>query len=245
MSCLNCGNPVTIRAHLIPRVFCKEVMVGKSHAAMVLESGDFTISQSGVWDDSILCACCDNILGVHENYAHKVFSALRSRGSDMAWEPKVFDGVECNRLIRCICGILYKYSITCKYKGQISLGRYQKKCQDIAFSSVPISSDIDAFAFRPIRYAGDDGVFTYRAPQADRKYGLNMYRMMIGGMILFVKLDKRPIVDTITSTLLMRNSSDFIYRESPAQVFEEFHIPKSLVNSKGRLSTYLDKIDPR
>jgi len=219
-------------------------MVGKSHAAQVTDSGHFRVSQSGLWDDSILCSRCDNLLGKSENYAHKVFTSVREHGSDKVWQRKAVDGVNCDTLMRFFCGILYKFSITSCNNGQISLGPYQQVCRDIAFFNTTIPPDVDAFVFRPIRYVGDDQVFVYRTPLPDRYNGINHFRMMIGGMLIFVKLDKRPIVERIIAETLVRNAPTFIYLIAQAQDFEEFRIPERLIKSQQKLSDYLDNIGP-
>ena len=79
MACIRCGNPKTIKAHLIPQVFCKEVRLGNSFATMVKDSGEFSLTQSGVFDKNILCEDCDGELGKNEKYAAEVFRLIRKK----------------------------------------------------------------------------------------------------------------------------------------------------------------------
>lgn len=79
MACIKCGKKETIKAHLIPKVFCREIQVGKMHAAGVINSNKFTPTQSGVFDKQILCAKCDGELGELENYAAKTFRIIRKK----------------------------------------------------------------------------------------------------------------------------------------------------------------------
>ena len=164
MACANCGDPDTIKAHLIPRVFCVEVQEGKSHAAQLAESGDYRISQSGIWDASILCANCDGKLGELEDYAHQVFKAVRNHPTGSTFQVEVIDDVDNERILRFCAGISYKYSLTDRAKGKIALGRYQEVCRRIALNGDDIPASFDAFIFRPIRFSNDSGLFAYRAP---------------------------------------------------------------------------------
>lgn len=79
MPCIRCGNLITIKAHLLPQVFCKEVKVGASFATMVKESGEFSLTQSGVFDKNILCEECDGKLGKNEKYAAELFRLIRKK----------------------------------------------------------------------------------------------------------------------------------------------------------------------
>lgn len=242
MPCKNCGNDKTIRAHLIPKVFCKQIQLGNSHATQVGLNGDFKVSQSGLWDDSILCTECDNKLGALENYAHKVFSVIRTYGSEKPGASKAVDGVDCTVILRFCAALLYKFSITKPERGRIRLGRYQEMCRDTAFGNQSIPEEIDAFAFRPIRYARDAEVFAYRAPSPDRKHRINLYRFMIGGMLIFVKLDKRPFPDSRLRDYMLKGAKSFTYLIVPAQGLEEYRIPQRVIAENEGLSMYLDKV---
>jgi len=240
-ACLNCGKAPTIKAHLIPRVFCREVQKGKSHAANVLANGSFVVSQSGMWDAKILCGTCDKHIGCLEEYAHKVFSAVRTNGSHEIGSSKIIDNANPEKLLRFAAALLYKYSITTPEKGQIDLGPYQQVCREMAFTECAIPPEVDGFALRLVRKSGDSGVFAYRAPTPDDSHGVGMFRFMVGGMLIFVKLDEKPLPTTKLTPYSMRDSVGFVYIVAPATTFEEFYIPKDWVKSNSRLSDFLEK----
>ena len=123
--CKNCGASPTIKAHLIPRMFCRDVQIGKSHAAQVLPNDTFVVSQSGLWDSGILCAACDSKIGELENYANTVFSTIRNHGSSGSSSYKIVDGVNCSKLLRFCAAILYKFSVTRPEYGQIDIGIFK------------------------------------------------------------------------------------------------------------------------
>lgn len=242
MPCANCGNPETIRAHLIPKVFCRQIQEGKSHAAQVTESGNFRPSQSGIWDRSILCSECDNKLGELENYAHHVFSAIRKSGSDVPWKTKAVDGVENEKILRFCSAILYKYSLTDEKKGRINLQGSQEVCRSIAFGECTIPDEFNAFLWRPVRYPYDTGQFAYRAPLPDDLHGVKLYRMMLGGMLIFVKIDQKEIPIAELKKLLIRRKKSLLYLTVPAQGLEEYQVPNKIIAENESLSRYLDRV---
>ena len=243
MSCRHCGAEKTIKAHLVPRVFCKQVQTGKSHAALVAKNGEFKVSQSGVWDAGILCAPCDGVLGEYENYVHKVSESIRDDSSGVPGKCRIVDGADTTIVLKFCSGILYKYSLTSKQNGRIELGRYQDVLREFLFDDMPAAPDeLDAFIFRPLRYPQDKGLFAYRAPSPDRKHGVNTYRMMMGGLVFFVRLDRRELPDKNVTKLLIKNCNGMPYLTTPAIGLEEFEMARDSFKTNQRLSGYLDRI---
>ena len=63
-TCLACGATSTIRAHLIPQAFAREIRDGDQTFAMTKGmTAAFRPIQNGLFDDTILCRECDNRLG--------------------------------------------------------------------------------------------------------------------------------------------------------------------------------------
>ena len=243
MACSNCGEPDTIKAHLIPKVFCQQIQDGTSHAAQVTESGEFRKSQSGLWDRTILCAECDNRLGELENYAHQVFAAVRDQGSEVPWKGKRIDGADNKKILRFCAAILYKYSLTDDAKGQIDLGFYKEVCRSVAFGETGIHSDLDAFFWRPLRFPYDSGQFIYRAPFLAHSQTVDLYRMMMGGMLIFVKLDKSEAPELGTRKFMIKGKESFVYLTVPAQGLEEYETTKRIIEENKYLSDYLGRME--
>ncbi|TWT80554.1 hypothetical protein CA13_19990 [Planctomycetes bacterium CA13] len=241
MACLHCSHPKTIKAHLIPRAFATQVQTGKSHA-VVKPTGVYRTTQSGIWDPEILCENCDGVLGTYENYALQVSNAIRKHGSDKPFATKVVDGANVDTILRFAAGILYKYSLTHRSNGKIDLGRYQAVLEQFVFDSEEsVPCGLDAILFRPIRFCNDDAVCVYGAPKQDRQAGVNIYRMMLGGLIYFVKLDKRDFNDDTMRRLAVSGKTGLIYCTTPTDRWEEFSIPRNQIATSERLSTYLER----
>ncbi|NVJ18994.1 hypothetical protein [Myxococcus sp. AM010] len=243
MPCLVCGAVKTIKAHLIPRTFALEVQVGKAHA-VVRESGEYEDTQSGIWNRDILCGACDNEIGKLEGGAKQSLDALRAAAVGKPLGVHRLAGVAGDDIIRFLAALLWKYASTKPSQGRIELGPYKAILENIAFRGAPIPSSVNAVGFRPLRAQNDDGVFAYRAPKPDRKGGVNTMRLMVGGVVFFVKVDKKTPRDDAFREGGMAGQTDLPYWLAPASMFEEFTVGRDLVN-RGELSLFLDRQEGR
>jgi len=243
MSCVRCGEKKTIKAHLIPQVFCKEVQVGKAHATGVGEDGKFHVTQSGTFDKEILCAKCDGILEKLEDYTAKILRLIRENSIGLQIGPKVVSGIENEKILRFCAGILWKYSITKEEYGKIDLYGFQDEVYRIAYSEQEIPEWFNVAMFRLQTHPNDSGVFAYRAPLIDRKNRVRLYRFMLGGCLFFVKVHRKKMRDDPMPDLWLNGESTFKYCLFPAQKFEEFNMSKELAYNTESLSKFLDKQD--
>ena len=243
MACIRCNEQKTIKAHLIPQVFCKEVQVGKAHATGVREDGKFYVTQSGTFDKDILCAQCDGILGKLEEHAARVLKGIRENSIGLSIGAKIVQGVDNEKILRFCAGILWKYSITQEEYGKISLFGFQDEIQRIAYSEQDIPDWFDVAVFRLQTHSNDSGVFAYRAPLIDRKNRVRLYRFMLGGCLFFVKVHRKKMRDDPLTDLWLNGESTFKFCLFPAQKFEEFSISQELAYNTESLSAFLDKQD--
>lgn len=241
MSCMICGRVPTIKSHLIPKTLAREVQVGKAHA-YARNSDDFDHTQSGIYERNILCKDCDNELGKWENIAAKAFRQIREESKDDPLGEHKLKDVSGDEILRFIAGLLWKYSVASKDNGRIDLGPYQDLMKGLAFSLQQVPNSIDALVCRLRRHEGDDDVFAYRAPKPDRQEGVNGYRVLVGGMFIFVKTDKQTPRGGALERSAMRGKSDLPYVLLRAQDFEEYRLSAELAH-EGRLSDFLDKQD--
>ncbi|MBC2771064.1 hypothetical protein [Pusillimonas minor] len=239
-SCLVCGSMPTIKSHLIPRAMAREVQVGKAHA-VAFKPGKFSYTQSGLYEQNILCAACDNKLGLAEKLAIQTFRRIRKEAKALPVGEYLLSGIAGDSILRFICGVLWKYSVASKENGRIALGRYQDILQKTAFTSIDVPSGVDAILCRLKRHKDDDEVFAYRAPSPDRKEGVNGYRLLVGGIFIFLKLDRQIPARGALARASIRNRPDLPYVVLHAEDFEEYKLPSKLINNDGRLSSFLDK----
>jgi hypothetical protein len=130
-------------------------------------------------------------------------------------------------ILRFCCGVLWKYSIASEEKGRIDLGPYQDVAQSVAFSEIDVPTTIDAVLIRLKRFHDDDDVFAYRAPKPDRQEGVNGYRMLVGGVFIFLKIDKQNPSTGALKRGSIRGREDLPYavmpscRHKPSKSFDQ------------------------
>lgn len=239
MTCLICGATPTIKSHLIPKAFAREVQVGKAHA-LAKGSGGYDYTQSGIFEKNILCKNCDNSLGSLENIAVQTFRKIRQAAKDSPIGQYLLAGVSGDDILRFAAGILWKYSVCSEKNGRIDLGPYRQVFKDIAFGKGPVPANVDALLFRLKTHEQDDGVFAYRTPKSDRQEGVNGYRMLVGGMFIFIKTDKQTPKSQAHVLGSVRGKTDLPYVVLPAQKFEEFSKSRRLALADP-ISGFLDK----
>lgn len=245
MNCLVCGASPTIRSHLIPRVMAVEVQVGVAHAVTSPSTKDFQQSQSGHVDRNILCSSCDSSIGLFEGSTARAFRSLRTAGMGAQDGVLVTADQSSDVALRFYAALLWKYSVTRRDLGQINLGPYRSELEKIAFKGAPIQAFFDAALFRLRLAPNDDSIFAYRAPILDRQDGLNVYRVLAGGVLAIIKVDRRPWGDTPLKSISLGRGTYTRALVMAAQGFEEFQIPQHLVHSQSRLSAFLDRQDAR
>lgn len=241
MPCLRCGAQKTINAHLIARVFAREVQIGKAHAAGIRPDGRFRLSQSGLYDSQILCGPCDGQLGKLDDYAARTFRHVRRKASGQPPGVLELSGVNSTMLLRFYASVLWRYSIARPDLGRIDLGDHQDSVKCFAFAEIPTDPHIDAFLLRLKRYTGDDGVFAYRAPMPDIKRDTKLFRIMVGGILAIVRVDERPLIDPAVAQLWLSAAPPVRVLIGPAQLFEEFREPKRLIDSTAKLDQFLER----
>jgi hypothetical protein len=77
VNCLVCGGSPTIKAHLIPQAFTKEVRENDTDLAIVSPHGNSRVAKNGFFDPQLLCKTCDGQLGAHEKFAVEGLRRLR------------------------------------------------------------------------------------------------------------------------------------------------------------------------
>lgn len=218
----------------------REVQVGKAHA-VTREPDRFSYTQSGLYEQNILCAACDSKLGSMENVAAQAFRKIRKTAKTLSFGEYLLNGVTGDSILRFVCGVLWKYSVASQENGRIELGRYKDILRDVAFSSINVPPEVDALLLRLKRGQSDDEVFAYRAPKPDRKEGVNGYRILVGGMFIFAKLDRQTPRGGALARASIRSKPDLPYAVVRGQDFEEYRLSAKLANSDGRLSKFLDQ----
>jgi hypothetical protein len=188
----NCENRKLIEAHIIPKGFGRLIR-GEGPNVKIQASGVAQANpQLGDYDPSILCADCDNALGLDDEYALKVCREFDTKIGDQRELFEIND-VDCQRFARFILAVLWRASISKrKTFSSVSLGPYENAARDIVFGRRPLS-DLRAFEVFVSRFKSDhfDPSGAYYYPTRFKFDGLNTYTMCLAGFRVLAKLDNR------------------------------------------------------
>lgn len=240
MACLVCGAEKTVKAHLIPQAFAREVRgEDKNHALTNRDISSFQPSQNGRYDDTILCATCDNRLGMDEKYAFETLAAIRKAAPHIVNRRFAVEGISGDRLLRFAAGIVWKYALTKTHYGRIEIGPYAAKLRELLFGDGPGSPAIDAFLMK--LHTGDDEPYFYRAPSPERYEGLNFVRFSVGGFIFLLKLDQRS-APSLPHSAWLRGNSNISIPAMPFDNIEEGRMVLGARRGNERLDAYLEKV---
>lgn len=251
-SCRICGEGPTIKAHLIPESFVKEIQVSKTSGEQHLilnADGTTRRSPTGWFDPDILCGPCDNKLGVYENQALQLFRRLRyvKIGKKVGTESTIREGAypfrvrNTDELIRFACGILWKYGSTApSTSGYITLGPYRDLLADICFHEHAIPPSIDVAIERDLTSfaAFDDptDVYYYRNPSMGMRGGRRMAWFSVAGFIVYVRLDSDGASPHLQSRFWMRGKKQLHFRAAMSSLDENADLHSSIPRLKANLN---------
>jgi hypothetical protein len=206
---------------------------------MAVTNGDlsgFQPSQNGRYDDSILCAQCDNVLGKDEKYAFETLAKIRD-GFGNRGSHQVVAGLDGDRLFRCATGVAWKFALTKEHYGRIEIGPYADTLRRILFYQSE-ALHVDAFMMR--FHDGTSEARFFRAPQPGRYGSVNFIRLGLGGFIFLIKIDKRP-ANNVPREAWLRGKGDVLVPLMPANFLEEGKLLRNIDGKNRKLASFLSR----
>lgn len=239
MGCLVCGREPTIRAHLIPACFARNIRGATPDIAVTKGASDsFFAVKTGKFDRKILCEPCDGILGSYEKYAYETLTKLRLDTAHLINTHHTAGDFDADKFIRFCAGIAWKYSVTREEYGRLEIGPYNGTLREVAFNASPIPQSLDALLFR--LHTGDDDVYFYREPKLDRQLGVNIVRFSVGQFVVFLKLDKRR-PDDEKRYHWIRKGGPLQFPVLPHNTFEEGRVYLDFMRGNNRVHSFLHR----
>lgn len=235
--CIACGATPTIRAHLIPQAFARQIRDGDQTFALTKGmTTTFRPSQNGVFDESILCRECDNRLSANEKYAFETFNTLRKATTSKFNTHVRASPILGDRLIRFAAGISWKFCTTKPEYGRIDIGSYAEVLKKIALDEATIPTSIDMIMVRLKALQYEHHFF--RAPKPDRQHGVNFVRLTLGAFLMFLKIDKRKSPKISLPEIWLRGRSEVVFPVLPMDIFEEGRFIKEAWQQDERLLNF-------
>ncbi|MBM7324815.1 hypothetical protein JS562_17130 [Agrobacterium sp. S2] len=204
--CRICGDSPTIKSHLIPQGFVKEIFFhpkgDEKHMLVSNDKGFKTSSTTGRYETDLLCAKCDGKLGAYEERALVLLRELRQIpiGTREGSKSVIEEGTYPFRVrlvddfIRFACGILWKYmSVPDDSPSKIMIEAFRVPLEKVCFQGAPVPTDIDVFLERDLfaatAYDDPHDVFYYTTPSLNERGGRTMAWFSVGGFVIYVQLD--------------------------------------------------------
>jgi hypothetical protein len=202
MPCLNCGNPATCRAHILPGAVGKDIIAGadgrKSLSLAAPSRTDDTL-QSGVFDRDILCSACDGKLGLYDDHAIEISRLLGTSAEVLTRNDFTIqrdNGVNHEHLALFAASVLWRASVSTYHElRQFSLdAAEQERLRAMAFKEI---GEVPAVAV--LRLVSDNPI-AHEAARLAMSYpgrfmtndGHSRAKFSIRGLLFLIKIEQRP-----------------------------------------------------
>jgi len=201
-SCRLCGSTTGfVKSHIIPEAFFREIRDGKEAPILVSGSPGYFPKRSpiGIYDAEILCSGCESEFAQLDSYGIEVL--LSCFGS--FFQPMVLSGVaegfesatvDKLKLLDFLVSVLWRASVSTQaFYRKVDLGPYEQLAIDVLVAGSHAPGVFDAVLAR--WEDNDDDKLPTSAildPRPERWDGIHSYRMYLGKIVAFVRVDKRP-----------------------------------------------------
>lgn len=186
-----------IKAHIIPHALYGPMFEDGSPVEVYpTEKGAFPKrSPQGIYDTNILCACCDNRLGVWDNVAQKFLLApLSEFGDPQGLTEKGFfetNNVNYHGLKLFFISLLWRSHVTThEFFAKVNLGPWADRARERLLSENPGS--LEDFAVFLVKYEHPLALVMPNPSQIRISSGPNYYRFRLASYVVMIKVDKRP-----------------------------------------------------
>lgn len=256
--CRICSSVPTIKAHLIPEAFVKEIYHSpksdEKHMIVFNETRYKSASNTGRYERGILCGQCDGLLGKYEDSALELIKRLRriKIGRKSGTESMISPGLYPFRvptpdvILRFACGILWKYaSVDPNTPGHLRIGDMKERLEDICFRNGAIPDSIDVFLERDLfsycAFADPMDVYYYATPSLNIRGGRLTAWFSLGGFIVYVRLDDRGTSDYAPKRAWLRGRKSCSFVVNMRSIF----VNRGIAESIGYTSEDLARLNRR
>ena len=205
VACRLCNSEVAlVKAHAIPEAFFREIRDEQQRLLLIAGGAKHYPRKApiGVYDRNILCAECEPKFGPIDDYGVDVllrrfdhfFRPVAYGGEALAFSSSTADA---NRILRFLVSVLWRASVSKEvFYRRVNLG----PIEDAARAAVidrrgSIASDFDAVFSRWSEWSDPDTTSTgILNPHRERWDGINAYRIYLGHLVAYIKVDRRPFM---------------------------------------------------
>lgn len=208
--CAFCSNGTSfIKAHVIPEAFFRPLREdGETPLLVAGIRGEFPKrAPIGVYDRELLCSSCEAKFSPTDSYGadvllgrfHHYFTPIRAGAEIVGYESS---SVDKSRLLEFLVSILWRASTSrSPFYSAVALGSHEPAAKASLFASPPAVSDIfDAVLSRwtesDLKQVPGTALLN---PHRERWDGVNAYRVYLGRVVAYIKVDKQPFTEPFAS----------------------------------------------
>jgi hypothetical protein len=220
--CRVCGKGPTIKAHLIPAAFARDIReCGPDMKVGSIDESGYQFSKSGYFDPNILCAACDGELGKLDDYAVNFCRTFEDRREMITDDMFSIGPVDTDKLVKFTASVYWRHSISSRPEAaKIRLGPFEESFQKISFDHTSIAHE-PALIIWANRSQFNMKKFAF-APTMHRQYGMNFCSMILGGLSFVLKIDSRPLPSS-AKLLSVNGKNQIVSGYKPFDGSYEFH----------------------
>jgi len=220
-----------IKAHIIPEKFF--ICLRSEKKAPELHSNVKNVYPKripiGIYDKNILCAACDNKIGVWDNYAQNLLlgefseeNAIHVNGEKVAYKIENYDF---DKLKLFFLSIIWRASISSEpFYEKINLGPYQDVIKKMILNADPGAEDQYQVVLAKF---SDPNIKSILDPHMDKFDHVNFIRVYLTGFVAYIKVDKRKCPGFMND-LFMRGNEPLILPLRDVQGSQDGQLLKEL-----------------
>lgn len=215
MTCVVCGDPHTVRSHIVPRaIFHDMKRPGQQFVFSRRDDVGYEYLQSGKWDSGILCDQHETVLGAVDKYGvefcRQAQKLIRSgRGSFTLANP------EPRLLVEFASACVWRMAASRNAgKPDRSLGPYAEKIQKSLFAGIQFWPLLLVARHGYRSHVGEElniGALPYRYDE----FGIRFWRFIVSGLTFDLKLDNRSTPAAMRTLDVSHATEIFIANELP------------------------------
>ena len=201
-SCQLCGEESKlIKAHIIPEAFFRVLRIEEDTLTLITSTPGVRPKRApiGVYDTKILCGPCERKFDHLDDYGinvllvqfHAWFKTIEQNGQVVAYRAEQVDQ---EKLLRFLVAVLWRASVSKQsFYGRVHLGPYESLArQTILRPEAELPPVFSALLSRWTYSEENKSVAqSLMCPFRERWQGVNAYRMYLGEVVAYVKVDNR------------------------------------------------------
>lgn len=195
-----------VRCHIIPRSFFKSLL--NPHALIISDISYPKRSQTGIYDENLICEECETLFSPFDDYAYRLLSTDISEDNLLVYNNErivyFIYNYDYNKIKLFFISLLWRASASnLEYFKRIQVRPFENQLKEMIRKSDPGSENDFSIALRRFEERSySKGILD---PYKKRFDGINYVVFYLGGFTVYIKVDKRPAPDFIKNISIKPN----------------------------------------